>query len=933
MGHRYAGVAMLRFTPIENARHAETYYSKSDGGYYLDDHDLHREWGGKGAAMLGLSGPPDYEHFRRLIHGLDPHTGEQLTAKLIDDRIPGWDVTASLPKGVTAALELGDERIRELLWRAGRQAMADLEELATTRVRKGGRQEDRVTNNLLWYAKEDPETRPTKDDGMPDWDRHIHFVVFNLTRDEAEGEWKAVKFRPIMDLRKFFSHRFDMYMSHGLAEQGYEIETKTRSDGKGGKRYFSWDIRGIPESVISNSSRRTKEVDAAEEKALAALQKKIEEKNREEGTSEPIPEELSIRARDKLGATSRLHKRDDLTLADYREYWNSRITPEEGQAIAETIRRARQGQNTKPENTADKGAAFATGHWFHRHGVLEQRRRQVTGLFITAMEKCMGGALPQDLAREFQKQGVFANDDALPVWDVRKELTTEATYRQERSITGFTRGGRGKLRPVVADAREVRRLLRQVREDRQSDITLSDQQERAVIGLLGSRDVVNVVDAGQGTGKTEMLGQFGEILGRRRVASTWLGTTHTAVGELSKLGLPAMTVAHFLKSQKEQQKAAGSRLIVDESSMLAQADAYRLCQYAKEHGCRIDFVGDSKQYKSPVAGDTMRLLTSRYTGIVPITMTRTMRQEGKLKEAMEAIRDGRVLDGHDMLSGLGMVHEMPLGELARRAADLYLEWTAKGDQVPVISPTHAQADEIAAMIRQGLRARGDLTGEDRTVRRLVRLDWSPPQIEEAREQGAEGVVFTPYGAFLDQTQVLAAGDRVRTTMGGATKDGGHRLCNGTRYRIKGFTRAGDPVLNNGWVVDRNWGGLVQDYVSTGQGSQGKTANRAVVVYGTPSLVATRQEGFYVPVSRVRREVAVLTDSNAELREAIQKQESRKFATEVVEARLRRRLPLRQRLGKHLAYVRRLAAFAAMHQRGPRETDRTQTLHRERDYGR
>jgi conjugative relaxase-like TrwC/TraI family protein len=178
---------MLRFTPIENARQAEHYYSKSDGGYYLDDHDLHREWGGKGAALLGLSGPPDYEQFRRLIHGLDPQTGEQLTAKLIDDRIPGWDVTASVPKGVTTALERGDGRIRDVLWRASRQALADLEEMATTRVRKGGRQEDRVTGNLVYYATEHPETRPTKEDGMPDWDRHIHFVVFNLTRDDVEG--------------------------------------------------------------------------------------------------------------------------------------------------------------------------------------------------------------------------------------------------------------------------------------------------------------------------------------------------------------------------------------------------------------------------------------------------------------------------------------------------------------------------------------------------------------------------------------------------------------------------------------------------------------------------------------------------------------------------------------------------------------------------
>ena len=67
-------------------------------------------------------GRPDYEQFKRLIHGLDPHTGEQLTAKLIEDRIPGWDVTASVPKGVTTALERGDARIRQGVM--GRRAMA-----------------------------------------------------------------------------------------------------------------------------------------------------------------------------------------------------------------------------------------------------------------------------------------------------------------------------------------------------------------------------------------------------------------------------------------------------------------------------------------------------------------------------------------------------------------------------------------------------------------------------------------------------------------------------------------------------------------------------------------------------------------------------------------------------------------------------------------
>lgn len=153
---------------------------------------------------------------------------------------------------------------------------------------------------------------------------------------------------------------------------------------------------------------------------------------------------------------------------------------------------------------------------------------------------------------------------------------------------------------------------------------------------------------------------------------------------------------------------------------------------------------------------------------------------------------------------------------------------------------------------------------------------------------------------------------------------------GQRYRVAGFTAEGHVILNNGWVVDKDWGGLAQGYVSTGQGSQGITANRAIVVYGTPSLVATRQEGFYVPVSRVRKEVAVLTDSNAVLREAIQRQDRRQSATELFATRERLQSPLRQRLGTHLAYLRRLAAFVQTHQRRP--ADRQRTPPREREMG-
>ena len=240
---------MLRMSPQKNVKRALDYYGKSDGGYYADHTDLRRRWGGKGAGRLGLEGHPEFEQFKRLINGLNPHTGEQLTAKLVHNRLAAWDVTACVPKGVTIALELGDDRIQDKLWESVYEAMGMLEEYATTRVRVDGQQRDRRTSNLVFFLTEHGETRPLGEDGMPDPDRHIHVVIANLTWDDEEQRWKAVKFRPIMDIRKYFDRCFDTIFAAKLAELGYEIETNWKADG----RFHSWDIKGIPDTVIKKT--------------------------------------------------------------------------------------------------------------------------------------------------------------------------------------------------------------------------------------------------------------------------------------------------------------------------------------------------------------------------------------------------------------------------------------------------------------------------------------------------------------------------------------------------------------------------------------------------------------------------------------------------------------------------------------------------------
>ena len=446
-----------------------------------------------------------------------------------------------------------------------------------------------MTGNLVWYAVEHYETRPTKEDGMPDWQRHIHFVVFNATFDETEKQWKAVKTRPLFDLKKYFDRSFDLRFAAKVAALGYGIDTHWHPDG----RYRTWDIKGIPESVIDKFSRRTHEIDEVEAKLVA----------KRKARDPDAPDALSMVERDKLGATSRLGKRKDASLEDYREYWASRLTPEESDAIAETIARAMGGGNPPPEPMAARAMEFAMRHHFEKAATIPY-----TQLMATAMEHCMGSASHADLDREADKLGLIRGTG-----ESSHLVSTKALQREEQFITGWAAGTRGERWPVGVPEGLGRG-------------NLDDGQWEAVQGLLDSPNRVNIVDSAAGTGKTTMLHAYDQGMRLAGQKVTYLASTAPAVQVLRKDGFDAHTVARFLIDPKMQQAAKGGRIVVDETSMLGHKDAHALFRLADANDCSLILVGDQHQHRSVPRGELMRLL-QEYGGIQPFRLHEIKRQK------------------------------------------------------------------------------------------------------------------------------------------------------------------------------------------------------------------------------------------------------------------------------------------------------------------
>jgi hypothetical protein len=252
----------------------------------------------------------------------------------------------------------------------------------------------------------------------------------------------------------------------------------------------------------------------------------------------------------------------------------------------------------------------------------------------------------------------------------------------------------------------------------------------------------------------------------------------------------------------------------------------------------------------------------------------------------------------------------------------------------VVSPTHAEGDRVTLAIRAGLAAKGRL-GKERIVDAWVPAHLTAAQKADATEyepgdllqfqQNAPG--YTKGARLLvgESTEIpttladrfevyrpvalpLAAGDRIRITAGGKTKDGKHRLNNGSLLTVEGFTRSGDLVVDHGWVIDREFGHLTHGYCTTSHASQGATVDKVFVAIASESLPATNERTAYVALTRGREQAMVFTDDRIALLKAAAREDEPLSATALAEA-AKQEADARERL-KRLEIESRLSASGA-----------------------
>ena len=865
---------MLRIIQNTSAAGAKNYYiSASMAEYYTEGQELTGIWRGEGAARLGLSGAVQKEAWEALCDNRQPVTGEPLTPRRKQERRVGWDFNFHVPKSLSLLYGLTqDDRILEAFRASVNETMRMMESEVKTRVRKGGKSEDRIAGNMVWGEFIHTTARPIN--GIPDPHLHAHCFIFNATFDNAENRWKAAQIGDIKRDAPYFEAAFHSSISRRLAELGIPIE-RTRN---------GWEVAGVDKSTLAKFSRRTEKI----EKTLLELEAKAEQKWREATAKGEKVGKKTINKYE-LGATTREPKQNNLTMQELHKEWRSRLYGDERSGLARIAECV--GGPPIPENVRGAKAAvlLAIDHCFTRKSVLPERE-----LMTQALKWSVGLASVQTTEHAIRDQKFIVAER-----NGQRLLTTNEVLNEELRMCDYARQGRG-TRPVLGKA-----------SHEFSRDWLNSEQRKAVQHVLSSPDKVIIIRGAAGTGKTSMMQEaVGGIEAGGKQVFTFAVSTDASRSVLREAGFAtADTVAQLLKNEKLQEEIRGQVIWIDEASQLGTRQMTQIFDLSEKLDARVILSGDRYQHGSVERGAALRLLETE-AGLIPAEIKNIQRQEGAYRQCVQALSEGRTADGFRQLDQLGWVREVNEADRYRLLAADYVSAVKAGKTALAVSPTHFEREKINNEIRSELQRVGKLSKVQRQFHSLVNANLTPAERRDPLSylpgdvlvfhQNAKGYrkgerVVVGEGALpLDQAsrfQVfhrgamdIASGDAIRATQNGKTVDGKHRLSSGATYTTKGFTKSGDIRLTNGWTVAKDFEHLTYGYCVTSHASQGKTVKRVFIGQSSDSFAASSREQFYTSVSRGREQATIYTDDKEALREAVDRSDERLTATELVSSR-------------------------------------------------
>jgi conjugative relaxase-like TrwC/TraI family protein len=856
-----------------NLKNAKSYFAEhlSIGDYYGENARVQGEWLGKGAVKLGLSGIVGADEFLALCENKHPKSGERLTQRDDAVRRVFFDFTISPPKSASvAALVAADKRIALAHARAVSMALSELEQFACARLRSRSRNSDRRTGNII-AALFQHETSRALDPHL-----HTHCIIFNATYDNEEDRWKALQNYEMLSAQKYTENVYYHELARSLREFGYTVVNKKRGD---------FEIAEIAPEISDRFSKRHHEID---EKTRAFL----------DSHPEKHTGEKSIRKY--IAHKERAPKTHESDSAKLRSFWRDQLSVEE----LESLQPPSRLRETATELSAKEAVTWAERHLFERRSVVHEHE-----LWRHALEAARGSATSvDDIKRETaSRQYLRSGEDKVAHRDV---------LVREWEIVQAARDGIGTRAPLAPRA---------INENRQ----LTPEQSRALDSILWSTNFITLFRGGAGTGKSFVLRKVQQTLAEAGRVSVVLAPQRQQVLDLARDGLiRTQTVAECLQRRELPERAV---VIVDEAGQIGGRQLLDLIHLAKERQARLILSGDTRQHGPVEASDALRAI-ERYSGLHAAELSEIRRQDSRrgrsvserksiklYREAVEAAAKRDLPQSFHKLEELNAITECSLTDLNERLTSSYLESVASGQSAIVVSQTRAEVSAVNDAIRERLRQRGLLSGNESRITALEQVDLTTAQKLDLRHYPSGSVVVfnrdfrnctcgfqakivgqthkrlvlesngkvhqVPVN-HLDKISIclprvldLCADDKLQLKANSTTADG-RRIANGEIVSVARVLTGGAIRLTDGRVLPPQYRQFQRGYAVTSYGSQGKTVDH-VLFSDSAVRAASNAQQWYVTISRGRKSIRIFTPDKEQLRHAIMRTGERELALDLV----------------------------------------------------
>ena len=234
--------------PIKDSQQCQYYLDMTQSDYYANRYEQAGYWAGKGAELLGLSGPVQGEQLQNLFDGFSPDGKTKLVQNAgSPDRQKGLDFVPGPDKSVSVIWAMSEQEERAGIERnhdEAVQAVADFfqENAAFTRRGKGGAKVEPVALVIACFTHGTSRAM--------DMQLHTHMVVLNVGI-RSDGTTGALHNHEFFELRKQADMIYQTHLALGLR---MDLGLKLEAEGQ------SFRISDVPKDVCEFFSKRRAEI-------------------------------------------------------------------------------------------------------------------------------------------------------------------------------------------------------------------------------------------------------------------------------------------------------------------------------------------------------------------------------------------------------------------------------------------------------------------------------------------------------------------------------------------------------------------------------------------------------------------------------------------------------------------------------------------------